>query len=63
MAPLSISRDFRNLKRMGPAPVMIPVQDTLMAQLPGKYSDGKQHNPFPSELVTIQGMHVHNTIS
>ncbi|KAI9206311.1 uncharacterized protein BJ171DRAFT_28115 [Polychytrium aggregatum] len=54
---LSISRHFRELQRLVPLNVMIPLQSTLTVTLPTSNTVLHHHQPFPNEYPVIDSFH------
>ncbi|KAJ3201378.1 hypothetical protein HDU82_008154 [Entophlyctis luteolus] len=55
---LNMSRDFRNLKRLAPLKMIIPIQKTLTVTLPADGSaSNAAHRPFPFDPPTIEGFY------
>lgn len=50
---LSISRDYPELKSLGSSPLLIPLQDSLTANLPSSSSAEGVHQPFPPDPPTF----------
>ncbi|KAI9105925.1 hypothetical protein DFS34DRAFT_36356 [Phlyctochytrium arcticum] len=52
---MSISKNFRNLARMTPLRMIVPLQSTMTAVLPLGKQVAPAHRPFPHEAPTISG--------
>jgi serine/threonine-protein kinase ATR len=53
--PLSVDKNFPQLRRLVPANLIVPLQESLVATLPPVSGDDVTHRPFPQPTPTIQG--------
>ncbi|KAJ3291727.1 serine/threonine-protein kinase M1 [Borealophlyctis nickersoniae] len=54
---LSIKKSFRNLERMVPLRMIVPLQSTMTVTLPADGQSSSDHRPFPRDSPTIHGFH------
>ncbi|KAL3865678.1 hypothetical protein ACJMK2_043042 [Sinanodonta woodiana] len=57
---VSVTQHFRPLKRLlddsNFGPILLPLQSAMTVTLPNKTNNQTNHNPFPNEMVYIQGL-------
>ncbi|TDL29365.1 hypothetical protein BD410DRAFT_710460 [Rickenella mellea] len=54
---LSMARAFPRLLKLAPSPLIIPLQESLVANLPSTSSGESDHQPFPPDCPTIANFH------
>lgn len=53
---LSMKKDFPGLQKLGRSPLIIPLQESLIASLPPSSSSSESiHQPFPPNAPTFAG--------
>ncbi|TPX39347.1 hypothetical protein SeMB42_g06371 [Synchytrium endobioticum] len=52
---LSMSTDFRNLQKMVPSQMIVPLQSAMTVILPSSAKTLTSHNPFPADIPRIDG--------
>lgn len=53
---LSMSRDFPKLAALGKSDLIIPLQESLTANLPPTSASESTHQPFPHDIPTFEGL-------
>lgn len=53
--PYVMSQDFPGLVKLMPSKLLIPIQESLVADIPPSYVDQAMHQPFPVDAPMIQG--------
>lgn len=50
-----MSRDFRQLAKLGPLKTIVPQQSALNVMLPSTVASTEGHKPFPDSPATLRG--------
>ncbi|KAF7789400.1 hypothetical protein EIP86_000344 [Pleurotus ostreatoroseus] len=53
--PYVMTQDFPGLVKLMPSKLLIPIQESLVADIPPSYVDQAMHQPFPVDAPMIQG--------
>jgi serine/threonine-protein kinase ATR len=54
---LTMARDFPRLAALGRSRLLIPLQESLNANLPPNSSSGSEHQPFPTNAPLFESEH------
>jgi hypothetical protein len=54
--PMFVPATIEALQELGPLPIIVPLQRSLLARMPGKHEQTDGYRPFEDNLPTIQGM-------
>jgi hypothetical protein len=54
--PMSVPATIEALQKLGPLPIIVPLQRSLLVRMPDKHERAEDYRPFEDNLPTIQGM-------